>query len=317
MVRTMVKRGWIVIAAAAVLCATAEANQGKQRSTGFSGPYLGQEPPGNTPVLFAPGFISTGKEHSAAMFSPDGQEVWFGRILPAAVYYSRATRDGWTEPQVAPFCDTYNYLYPVLSPDGQQLFFTSDRPVHDDGNRIPRGDGRIWVVERQPGGWSGPRLLPAEINFGDRQSCGSLTANGSVYFSAKEDDYAPDIYYSQPVDGGYSPARKPAGVNSETPEHSPFVGPEEGYLIFSSFRGGYGRSDLYVCFRNADGRWSEPKNMGQTVNSAYKDEFPYVTADGKYLFFNSNRPSSLNSAPIPDGPGNIYWVSTAIIEEIR
>ena len=57
--------------------------------------------------------------------------------------------------------------------------------------------------------------------------------------------------------------------------------------------------------------------MGSGINSAYKDEFPYVSPDGKYLFFNSNRPSALNARPIPDGPGNIYWVSTAVIQELR
>jgi len=37
--------------------------------------YLGQIPPGDTPVLFAPGVVSTGKEHSAAMFTPDLSEM--------------------------------------------------------------------------------------------------------------------------------------------------------------------------------------------------------------------------------------------------
>jgi hypothetical protein len=57
--------------------------------------------------------------------------------------------------------------------------------------------------------------------------------------------------------------------------------------------------------------------MGPQINSAYKDEYPYVTPDGKYLFFNSNRPSSLNSKPIEDGPGNIYWVKAEIIDSFK
>ncbi len=48
----------------------------------LTGPYLGQEPPGDTPVLFAPGIISTGKEHSAAMFTPDGGVLWI--LAPGA-----------------------------------------------------------------------------------------------------------------------------------------------------------------------------------------------------------------------------------------
>jgi hypothetical protein len=49
------------------------------RGTGLTGPYLGQEPPGSIPKLFAPGIISTDAdfEHSAAVFSPDGNEVFW------------------------------------------------------------------------------------------------------------------------------------------------------------------------------------------------------------------------------------------------
>ena len=105
-------------------------------------------------------------------------------------------------------------------------------------------------------------------------------------------------------------------LNSSSPDHCPFVAPDESYLIFSSFRGGLGRSDLFISFRKQDGSWSKPKNMGPEINSPYKDEYPFVTPDGKYLFFNSNRPSALNSRPIPDGPGSIYWVRAGIIEKM-
>jgi hypothetical protein len=65
------------------------------------------------------------------------------------------------------------------------------------------------------------------------------------------------------------------------------------------------------------GSWTRPRNLGARVNSPWKDEYPYVSADGKYLFFNSNRPSLLYGSPIPDGPGNIYWVDASVVEELR
>jgi hypothetical protein len=74
---------------------------------------------------------------------------------------------------------------------------------------------------------------------------------------------------------------------------------------------------LFVSFRAEDGSWTRPRNLGAQVNSPWKDEYPYVSADGKYLFFNSNRPSSLYESPIPDGPGNIYWVNASVIEKAR
>jgi hypothetical protein len=92
---------------------------------------------------------------------------------------------------------------------------------------------------------------------------------------------------------------------------------DESFIIFSSFRGGLGRSDLFISFRKSDGDWAKPVNMGPKINSAYKDEYPYLTPDGKYLFFNSNRPSSQNRKAIPDGPGNIYWVDAKIIYDLK
>lgn len=296
-----------------VLCAQA----GAEDPSAPTGPYLGQPTPGDSPKLFAPGIISIGKEHSAAMFIPDGSEIWFGRMFPAKVYYIKRIGDRWGEPQIAPFCDTFNYLYPVLTRDGKQVFFSSNRPPEPHESRLQRGGVGIWKVERTSDGWTEPKRLNSNVNSGRSSSCGSVAANGSLYFTRRDVDRSTDMFCSRLVGGTYDAPEKLTEINSSTPDHSPFVAPDESYLIFSSFRGGYGRSDLFISFREDDGTWSEPRNMGSTINSAYKDEYPYVTADGKYLFFNSNRPSRLNQKPIKDGPGNIYWIDADIIDEMR
>jgi Tol biopolymer transport system component len=173
------------------------------------------------------------------------------------------------------------------------------------------------MVEKKEGIWSDPKHLDKRINFGRRQSCGSVAANGDLYFASRVDKKSMNLFESRMLDGTYNNPEDLTELNSPSPDHSPFIAPDGSYLIFSSFRGGLGRSDLFVSFRSSDGTWSKPKNMGPKINSAYKDEYPYVTPDGKYLFFNSNRPSSLNPKPIEDGPGNIYWVNAKIIERLR
>lgn len=281
------------------------------------GPYLGQEPPGDTPLLFAPGIISTGKEHSAAMFTPDGNEVWFGRIFPAEIYYMKMADEKWTEPAIAPFCDTFKNLYPVLSHNGNEIFFSSDRPIERQSKRRPSGGYDIWKVERTNRGWSELERLDDNINLSQRNSFGSMTTNGNLYFSARIAGRSHELFCSHLKDSTYSIPLELTELNSSTPESGPFVAPDESYLIFSSFRGGFGRSDLFISYRKPEGTWTKPKNMGPSINSAYKDEYPYVTPDGKYLFFNSNRPSSLNQKPIEDGPGNIYWVDAKVIENYK
>jgi outer membrane protein OmpA-like peptidoglycan-associated protein len=55
----------------------------------------------------------------------------------------------------------------------------------------------------------------------------------------------------------------------------------------------YGDNDLYISYKKGDNHWSEPKNLGMKVNSAYREVTPHLSADGRELFFASNRtPSS-------------------------
>ena len=72
-----------------------------------------------------------------------------------------------------------------------------------------------------------------------------------------------------------------------------------------------------ALIQNDDGSWTRPKNMGPSIITGAKEVYPFVSFDGKYLFFMSNRVSELNRTRIPDGPGNVYWVDVRILERYR
>ncbi|MEL6865311.1 MAG: OmpA family protein [Bacteroidota bacterium] len=55
----------------------------------------------------------------------------------------------------------------------------------------------------------------------------------------------------------------------------------------------YGKSDLYISFRTGTDTWSEPRNLGPKVNSAQRETTPFLSEDGKTLFFSSNRRGSI------------------------
>ncbi|MDH3890262.1 MAG: hypothetical protein OEV49_04195 [candidate division Zixibacteria bacterium] len=287
----------------------------------LTGPYLGEEPPGDKPRLFSPGVVSTGKEHSAAMFTADGTELWFGRMFPAAIWYMKQVDGQWTEPKLAPFAHQAGELYPFLVPSGDRIFYNTMRPLTEGGAPLRNDQGHLWCVERTGSQWKKPEYQNARINSLAGLACGSVAESGTMYLSARTtSDGKPnhDLFTSELVDGSYSePVNLGQVINSPAPEFCPFVAPDESYLIFSSFQGGSGLSDLFISYRNHDGSWTKPRNLGTAINSSAKDDSPYVTADGEYLFFNSNRRSALNSSPIPDGPGNMYWVNTSFIERLK
>jgi len=265
----------------------------------LKGPYLGQKPPGMTPELFAPGIISTCSQHSSAYFSRDGKEVYFSRMLPrpSAIMYMCEENGQWTSPRVV--CEG---LTPGLAPDGKTIFFST---------------WMLWRLFKTPEGWTEPELLPPHINFQKRQDTPYAAADGTLYFCSMFGK-ADGIYRAQLRNGEYTkPERIEYGISDDSSNFSPYVAPDESYMIFSSTRPGYGISDLYISFHNEDGSWTAPKNLGPKINSGAKESCPFVSFDGKHLFFMSNRVSELNRNPIPDGPGNVYWVDAKIIEELK
>lgn len=60
----------------------------------------------------------------------------------------------------------------------------------------------------------------------------------------------------------------------------------------------YGDNDLYVCFKIGHNQWSEPQNLGPKVNTVYRETTPFLSEDGKRLFFSSNRKGSLGGSDI-------------------
>ncbi len=89
-----------------------------------AGPYLDQPPPGDEPVLFAPGIVSDGLNNRDMAITPDGREVYWSVNLRnfdlSVIMYSRQTGKGWSEPEVAhTYIHTYIHTYTQKHTDTQ------------------------------------------------------------------------------------------------------------------------------------------------------------------------------------------------------
>ncbi len=69
-------------------------------------------------------------------------------------------------------------------------------------------------------------------------------------------------------------------------------------LILSATRHDSRDMDLYVCFKEAENRWSAPRNLGPAVNTRYRETTPFLSEDNRTLFFSSNRPEGLGGNDI-------------------
>ncbi len=284
----------------------------------LSGAYYGQVPPGSEPELFALDIVSSHRfEHGTVVFSPDGNEaMWSSSYEPSDSGYSygrlltaRRERGRWTPPAYVPFSDlTGGGDVPQYSADGRRLYFVSYRPHPVDGTQAER----IWYVDRVGDGWSDPVVIDGGPNALEHHWQFSVAANGNIYFAST----APggfgrgDLYVSRYANGTWAPPEHlPAPLNTEFDEGSPFIAPDESYLI--SMRGGdpagFGGVDLYVSFADGAGGWTPWANLGSSVNSSENDICGLVSRDGRYLFFNSAR----------YGNDDNYWVDAAVIEAVR
>ncbi|MEM1232471.1 MAG: hypothetical protein AAGI15_18175, partial [Pseudomonadota bacterium] len=157
----------------------------------LSGPYLGQQPPGTTPVVFAPGLISLeGERELNAVFSPNGRIFMFTRTIDGTfkMFYSSQQEDGsWREPQMAPPSKTYpahRDADMAFSPDGGWVYFISDRPLA--GYSLDRYN--IWRSRVTRHGLLTPEPLGSHLNGPGHELYPVLVADGSLYFSAERDD---------------------------------------------------------------------------------------------------------------------------------
>ena len=308
--------------------------------TAQAGPYLDQTPPGDAPELFAPGVVCTGWGDRDLIISPDGNEIYFG-LLDRAGVGLRVTRqvDGrWTEPVIAAFSVDSNYgcLEPTMSADGERICFLSTRPIPDEDDLPGWGNQNIFAVDRTAEGWSDPYPLPGAVNTLEGEYYPSLTRDGTLYYTSDVRGQASVICRSRLVDGQYAePEQLPDHVNSGTANYNAFIDPQERYLIvcIAGLESNLGASDYYIAFRGADDRWSDPINLGETINGPdTRAGSAYVSPDGKYLFFSAMR--SDDAAFFPDGvltvdglrkvngsPRNggndIYWMKADFLETLR
>jgi outer membrane protein OmpA-like peptidoglycan-associated protein len=99
-----------------------------------------------------------------------------------------------------------------------------------------------------------------------------------------------DLYISYSTPQGWSePINMGPQINSEFWESTPSLSPDKKTLYFSSNRpGGFGGKDLYVSYRDNNGKWTKAQNMGVSVNTAGDELAPFIHADNSTFYFTSN-----------------------------
>ncbi len=274
-----------------------------QESTGsdfsfpiLEGPFMGQKPPGMVAEPFAPGIISTEGWEVEGVFAPGMKEFYFTtskkELFRPVVIGFKQEGNLWKK-----FTEFRRRGEISFSPGGSRMYMAKG------------------YKDREGNGWSERKSLGSMF---DRDDWGIMRLTASAKGTYVFDDYKNGdvIRISTIKDGRRQPPKEmgPVVNTGEWTAH-PFIAPDESYLIWDSEReGGYGDSDLYISFRQADGSWGPAINMGDKVNSDKWEAFATVTSDGKYMLFNRRIDDSSNNDNMNV---DIYWVDAGIIETLR
>ena len=234
----------------------------------------------------------------------------------------------WEKPEIMNISGTYQDIEPFYSPNGDRLYFASNRPIYNDDTR---NDYNIWYSDRIEGVWSAPIALDSVINTKGDEFFPSLSNKGNLFFTATRENGMgrEDIFMSAFVDDQFqSPEPLPAEINSTSYEFNAYVSPEEDLIVFSSFgrEDGFGGGDLYFSRKDPAGKWTKAKNMGSVINSEKLDYCPFIDWNSHNFYFTSERTTQDNK-PLENidelkrmangalnGFGNIYKIGLDKLE---
>lgn len=267
--------------------------------------YFGLKPPGGNPEVFAPGIVSTDAFEFCGTFTKDGREYFFTRrpsyqSSSNRIYYTRLHKGVWTEPVLAPFADNTFEFEPVMSPSENRVYFYSERL----GSRDERYDGDLWYAEKTGENWSKANYFLSPVN---KKWCMSVSPSqiGTLFFSGQHEGQR-GLFQSRKQGEEYPQIEFLSGeINNDFYSH-PFIAPDESYLLMDAQPTGRGKPEIFISFKQKDGSWSAPQNMGPLINATKTEFGASVSPDGKYLFFHRRL----------ENKGDIYWVDAAIIKEL-
>jgi Tol biopolymer transport system component len=209
---------------------------------------------------------------------------WFACAQIATAQYTNTKQI--SEPTIfAPgVISTGDYeVCPQFSLDGKTFYFVKSTP-----------DANFWTIvfsKLENGKWSAPQVAPFSGQYSDADEF--ITRDGKQMFfiskrplsKATREPRKLDIWVMDRTATGWSePRNLGSSVNSDESEYFPTL-TNDGTLYFGSRRaGGKGGVDLYRS-RFVNGKYQEPENLGDAINTEFDEYEPFIAPDESFLIF--------------------------------
>ena len=163
--------------------------------------------------------------------------------------------------------------------EGKEYYFDSKK--HED----------IYIAYADDTSWSKRTKIDSSKTFFNSK-INTKKHDAVIGFSTNEDKLyiyrSNGIWVSELKDGKYGEPKELEEINTKGHEPSAYLSPDGNTLFFTSNQyDTYGGRDIFVSKKNSEGIWDTPKNLGANINTQYDEDAPFLTQDGKTLFFSS------------------------------
>ncbi len=182
---------------------------------------------------------------------------------------------------------------PVVSPSGRSLYFARDNDSQNVGGILPNGNIDIWVSKRDTNGvWGKASNIGRPLNTPGPNTVFSVLPDGNTLLLANTyregDSLGPGYSLTTRTPAGWSfpESLRIDGYFNKSDVGEAFLANSGEVLLLSLEQDdSYGGTDLYVCFRQPDGSWTSPRNLGFDVNSTMNDISPFLASDNRTLYY--------------------------------
>lgn len=199
----------------------------------------------------------------------------------------------------APINTPKNEYFPSLTSDNEMIYFT----VKDNKSNYAAED--IFFSKFENGSWQAVQKINSSINTNANEGAHCISSGGN-YLLFASDNYKYgnegrfDIYLAKKTGDKFrNPINLGKNINSRYWDSQPVLSADSKQLFFVSKRkDGLGGSDIYVSTLNSEGKFGPAENLGNTINTSFDEQRPYLHPDGKTLYFASGGHAGMGGADL-------------------
>lgn len=186
----------------------------------------------------------------------------------------------------------YSDYAPLITSDEKLMIFTSRREGSTGGEIDPNEleyYEDIYQTSKTDNGWSTPEKIKGNVNTSSHDASVGLSFDGQLLFIYRGLINGGDLYEYTFQNNEWQQPKQLNKINTEFHETSACITDDKNTLYIVSDRQDktFGMRDIFVSHLLENGEWSEPENLGESINTPYDEEGVSVSKDGNTLYFSS------------------------------